>query len=380
MSTIQLAYQKPLKGKNVGVVFGTFAPLHQGHLDLIYQAKKENDAGCIVIVCGESGDRGDRCGLPLSLRYQYAREFFAGDDLVAVYAIDDGVLGFKDDYSFDQWKPWMQEFDEIYIRAVESSVQCNWYVGENQYHKDLLALGYNSKLVIRSNNPISGTMIRENPLKYWDKIALPFRRAFSKNILIIGTASEGKTHLAMDLAKYFGTTYAHEWPRDFMEKYSKSDWDLTAADFATFLIGQHQHISQMIEHLGNRGICFVDSDAITTDMYAKHYADRRECALTSWDYDVYIDNLALYMASQFKWEKIFVLPPHGNFVDDHTRYMEDASLKQRERLYLRMCDTIAALQLDDIVQELDGDYIDNFNAVKDYVFELYKGVVDGSDN
>jgi cytidyltransferase-like protein len=43
-------YQKPLRGKKVGVVFGSFAPLHQGHLDLIMRAKKENDGGCIVIV------------------------------------------------------------------------------------------------------------------------------------------------------------------------------------------------------------------------------------------------------------------------------------------------------------------------------------------
>ena len=46
------AYQKPLHGQTVGVVFGSFAPLHQGHLDLIMRAKKENEAGCIVIVCG----------------------------------------------------------------------------------------------------------------------------------------------------------------------------------------------------------------------------------------------------------------------------------------------------------------------------------------
>ena len=66
------SYQKPLSGKRVGVVFGSFAPLHQGHLDLIYRAKKENDGGCIVIVCGYDGDKGEPM-MPHAKRYRYPR-------------------------------------------------------------------------------------------------------------------------------------------------------------------------------------------------------------------------------------------------------------------------------------------------------------------
>ena len=84
-------YQKPLSGEKVGVVFGSFAPLHQGHLDCIMRAKKENDGGCIVIVCGFDGNKGGEM-MPLKRRYRYVREYFADDDLVAVYAIDDGML------------------------------------------------------------------------------------------------------------------------------------------------------------------------------------------------------------------------------------------------------------------------------------------------
>ena len=104
-------YQKPLKGKTVGVVFGSFAPLHQGHLDLIMQAKKENDAGCIVIVCGYDGDKGEPL-MPHNKRYRYVREFFADDDLVAVYAINDTEIGL-DKYP-NGWTGCMKEFKNIF--------------------------------------------------------------------------------------------------------------------------------------------------------------------------------------------------------------------------------------------------------------------------
>ena len=35
----------------IGITFGGYCPMHQGHLDLIMQAKKENDI-CYVVVCG----------------------------------------------------------------------------------------------------------------------------------------------------------------------------------------------------------------------------------------------------------------------------------------------------------------------------------------
>lgn len=73
------SYQTPLTGSKIGVVFGSFAPLLQGHLDLIMRAKKENDGGCLVIVCGYSGDKGEPL-MPHDKRYRYVREFFRGQE------------------------------------------------------------------------------------------------------------------------------------------------------------------------------------------------------------------------------------------------------------------------------------------------------------
>ena len=43
--------RKHLSGKRIGIVFGTFAPMHVGHVDLITKAKRAND-NVLVIVSG----------------------------------------------------------------------------------------------------------------------------------------------------------------------------------------------------------------------------------------------------------------------------------------------------------------------------------------
>jgi len=50
--------------KKTAVIFGTFAPLHQGHIDLIQRAKRQCDQ-VWVVVSGYEGDRGEQVGLSL---------------------------------------------------------------------------------------------------------------------------------------------------------------------------------------------------------------------------------------------------------------------------------------------------------------------------
>ena len=69
-----------LKGKKIGIVFGTFAPMHIGHVDLIQRAKRENDV-VLVVVSGTNTerDRGHQIGLGLNRRFRYVREVFQDD-------------------------------------------------------------------------------------------------------------------------------------------------------------------------------------------------------------------------------------------------------------------------------------------------------------
>lgn len=365
------SYQKPLKG-DVGIVFGSFAPLHQGHLDLIYRAKKENSGGAIVIVCGYDGDKGEPL-MPHSKRYRYVREFFADDDLVAVYAIND-TEDMRPQYP-NGWDSWMEEFEKIYDKATVSGNRnyCvrTWYVGDENYYNDLKARGEQAVLVNRTDvNPISATMIRQNPIKHWDKITFPFKRVFSTNILITGTASEGKSTMVTDLGKYFNAPHSHEWPRDYMEESCVSDWELDAADFLAFLDGQYRHNKECINSPGNHGVFFADTDSLVTNMYAQYYSKDASCVLTPEEYENSIKPVAYEYARKSRWDKIFCVVPHGVFVDDHSRFMNHSGLKERQELFDILKQSLIDVGDWDKVTILDGDYYQNFMKIVEYVREI----------
>lgn len=367
-------YQKPLTGKKVGVVFGSFAPLHQGHLDLIMRAKKENDGGCLVIVCGYDGDKGEPL-MPHSKRYRYVREFFADDDLVAVYAIND-TESMRPTYP-NGWDSWMREFEMIWDKACTNNPdfpERTWYVGDQSYYDDLINMWHEEAVLVNrtETNPISATMVRENPIKYWDKITAPFRRVFSHNILITGTASEGKSTLVTDLGKYFNAPHSWEWPRDYMEESGVSDWELDGADFIAFLEGQYNLNKKLINFPANHGIFFADSDSTTTRMYAEMYANDPKFAITKEEFEK-VALVADELSSKSRWDKIFLVAPHGVFVDDHTRYMGHSEMNERQELFDILCETIKRNGDWDKVTILSGNYYENFMDVVNYVKEIVNG-------
>lgn len=359
-------YQKKLSGKQVGIVFGTFAPLHQGHLDVIMRAKKECDGGCIVIVSGRDGDRGGE-KMSLKLRYRYVREFFADDDLVAVYPIDETermIPAYP-----NGWLPFLDVVKDIVRNGTEENPTRVFYVSEQEYYDWLVNKGYEAVLLDRTENPISATMIRNNPIKHWDKITYPFRRVFSTNILICGTASEGKTTLTKDLGKYFNAPYSHEYARDYMEQSYVSEWELDGADYMAFLDGQYQMNKRLINSPSNHGIFFADSDSMTTRMYAEYYCKDPALDLTEEEFkDIAVAADAI--TKKCRWDKIYLLCPHGTFVDDHTRYMEFSGMEERKELFEILCKNIKASGNWDKVVILDGGYYNNFKKIVNDVKEI----------
>ena len=359
--------------------------MHQGHLDLIMRAKKENDI-CYVVVCGYDNEpRADEIGLTLNRRFTLIKQMFKDDEQIRVIMVNDTKLGIDESQSESNWDIWlncvqdqiekMENSNRFVANYIEEYI---WYVGEESYVKSLEKRKYipgemntfpcidKVVYVDRGINPISATMIRENPIKYWNKIAWPFRQYFSTNILITGTASEGKSTLTRDIATYFGLPYSEEYGRTYMEYYGKSDTDLTVTDFQEFLIEQRRDTQKKIASSGNCGIVISDTDNLVTLMYAKAYVEDNNIDLTEDDYKT-LEQLAWNIKRGIQWDKIFLLPPKNNFVDDGCRYMEQSSIEERTKNYNRLVELLKEFGWWDKVEVIDGNFLENFNSVKNYI-------------
>ncbi|HFI0035120.1 TPA: adenylyltransferase/cytidyltransferase family protein [Streptococcus suis] len=158
--------------QTVAVVFGTFAPMHKGHLDLIERAKLACGQVCVV-VSGYDKDRGDKIGLDLTKRFQFAQEQFKEDDFVEVRALDETDLP---PYP-DGWDLWLDRL--LALLDLSEHQLPVFYVSEEEYAQELHRRGYQAHFSPRKFG-ISATLIREHPQQYQDYIAPAFLVFFGK--------------------------------------------------------------------------------------------------------------------------------------------------------------------------------------------------------
>ncbi|MBO6254323.1 MAG: AAA family ATPase, partial [Bacteroidaceae bacterium] len=247
-----------------------------------------------------------------------------------------------------------------------------WYLAE-PYYKEMLEK-YNilkaDVTLIEKAVPVSGTLIRENPLKYWKYIVREYRNNLCKNILITGTASEGKTTLVRDISIYFGIDHSEEFGRDDLLAKCKTDTDFTADDFVDFLIGQSVDVCSRVRN-NDQGVFISDTDNLVTLMYAQAYVEDPNVPITKEEYESKVLPTAKSLVGRVKWDKIYLLPPKNKFVDDGSRYMKQSTIDERIANFNRLVGLLKQFGLWDKVEILDGDFKSNFEKVKDYINKLY---------
>lgn len=135
---------------NIGVCFGGYCPLHQGHMDLIMRAKKENDI-TFVVVCDYDGEpRAEACDLPLLKRYRIIKNFLS-DDFVKVIMVNDTELSIDESMIEENWAIWI---GAVYTEMWKALDYCDikgevsWYVAESRYVNDIHNIVPEDKVIL----------------------------------------------------------------------------------------------------------------------------------------------------------------------------------------------------------------------------------------
>lgn len=358
----------------IGIVFGAYCPMHQGHLDVIFRAKKECDK-VLLFVCGCDGETDRGAGiLPLDTRCRIIKKMFDNDEIIDVFETNDSKLGIDESGSDANWDIWVKYTTDTIQRI---GVNCNqneivWYISEPEYKTKLMARGiFDKDIVLCSrDNPISGTECREHPVKNWRKIVKEFRPYFTKNILIVGPASEGKTTLCQDLGRYFNCPVSWEKGRDRIAETYKAETQLNVTDFI-YNIYEQNKLNQWLLATSENGIFISDTDNLVTLMYAKEYVDRHLGPLTQEEYEHVLVPLVKAYRPHVYWDKVFILKPHGNaYVDDGVRDFSYSSDDDRMKFFNTICRLVSESGYP--YEVITGNYYDNFIHVKKYIEELLK--------
>lgn len=236
-----------------GLVIGKFMPVHNGHIALIRFAASQCDE-VIVSMSFRPDDpiAGD-------LRYAWLCAIFNDDPRILVRKIRDDFD--REDLSWpDRTNIWADVITKVYPRFDVL------FSSEEYGHHFARSLGVRNVQFDpdRIGVPVSATMIRSYPMRFWEFIPAVVRPYFVKKVCFYGPESTGKSVMAAHMARKYRTEFVPEVARELLVTNAFSTDDIARIGVA--------HLERIREKSGTANrILFVDTDAITTKIYSQYY-------------------------------------------------------------------------------------------------------------
>lgn len=285
--------------KKTGLVLGKFLPPHLGHAYLIDFARNYVDELIVVIGIGPTDT------IPSMLRIKWLIEMFPDVKIIIV-----------NDRNPEESHPHYWDIWEKTLRSSLPYIPEYLFASEDYGFKLAEILGmiyvpvdHNRELV-----PISATLIRENPYKYWKYIPEVVRPFFLKKICVFGPESTGKTTLTRKLAKYYKTPYVTEYARPLLDfKNGNVDYK----DIPRIARGQIAS-EKALEKYANR-VLFADTDVLTTTIWSNILFGK----CPQWIYNE---------AEKQKYDLYLVLDVDVPWISDNQRY-----LPKKRKWFLNLC-------------------------------------------
>lgn len=236
-----------------GLIFGKMMPVHAGHVYLIEQARKQCDKLTIFICTLE------REPIPVHLRQYWLNQIFP--DVEVIHCREN-----LPQYPYESpnfWETWV----EIVRKYISSDVEC-LFTSEDYGIEFARRLGIMHIMIDKQREtvPISGTLVRAEPYKYWDYIPAAVRPYFTKKVVLVGPESTGKTKTSEILAKHYNTLWVREYGREYTDRVK----NLNISDFSNIAVGQLD-LEQItaLKAAQQSKLLICDTDLIVTQIWGE---------------------------------------------------------------------------------------------------------------
>ena len=246
-----------------GLVLGKFLPYHAGHAHLIRTARAAVDE-LVVLVCSI-----EREAIPGATRFAWVRD--SHPDCHVVHVAEE--VPQTPDESADFWPIWTD------LIARHAGTVTTVFTSEDYGDELARHIGATHICVDREREtvPISGTMIRSDPLRYWEYLPPVVRPHYALRVALLGTESTGKTTLSEHLARVFDTVMVPEYGRPYCE--TRPAMTLQLPDFEAIAWGQATWEDEAA--LGANRVLFCDTDLHTTATWSDLTVGTRPAWLTA---------------------------------------------------------------------------------------------------
>jgi HTH-type transcriptional repressor of NAD biosynthesis genes len=279
-----------------GLVIGKFMPIHEGHIALINFAA----AHCDELIVSMSFTPNDKID-PL-LRFDWIRTIFKDQPNIKPAIIAD---------DFDNESLPLTERTNIWAIRMREVYPKIDVLFSSEFYGAPFALNLQAEHFLfdepRKFTPVSATLIRNNPFKYWEFIPEPVRPYFVKKICFFGPESTGKSTMAEKMALHYKTVFVPEVAREFI-----TSNDITVNDIINIGIAQTARVKEKTS-IANK-IVFCDTDLITTKIYSQYYLNT-------------VPGILNDLENEINYDLYFLLDIDVEWVADHLRDFGDRRLE-----------------------------------------------------
>lgn len=286
-----------------GMVIGKFAPVHNGHINMINRASTMCDKLVVVMSYDskwlEQQTSFMQSKLTLKNRLRWLKEIYSDIDHIIVDFVDESEIP---QYP-NGWEEFMNLCKNVHNKHFNKHDPDFIYSSETEYHEGFEKYLPNTKHVLvdpdRINVPISATKIRNDLFKNWEFIPSVVRKDFVYKVCIIGTESTGKTTLVKYLAKMFNTSWVEEYGRTIVEDDLFKDETLLKYEDYRKIVYRHSELEEQASRTANK-LMFVDTDAIITAYYQQLYEGNIDPVVDQFAKDRKYD-LTIFLTNDVPW-------------------------------------------------------------------------------